>query len=403
MTNEQLLAFFEKHMKDSAKEVFGEGAGAMTAAVLAGMDKFMTERQPGPQSGPTFKGIGQQFVESPAYLEAVEGGKVVRDRTSPAPIAVPEYSLKPGERIPPMGSRWAKSWMSGEATMSQLITRDVTSSQFAPPRANLGFFPFPFRRLRLRDVMPVSGATAPVIDYTRIIGYSNNAAKVDEGAAKPSSNITTQLINEAAKTLATFIPITRQTLQDQPRARAWVENVLEYFITLVEDTKLLLGPGGTDFTGLFNLPDRVMVNFGTGNTIIDIVRKGITALNIAHTDSGFDPTAMVVHPTNWEAMELLKDTTGRYILIPDNATPADGIPRRLWQLLPVVTPVCPLNKVLLGDFSIGCELLTWESFTVRVTDSNRDWFETNTLALLGEQRAMFPVYFPKAFAEVRLT
>lgn len=397
MTKEELLAAMEQHMKAVGIEIGKEQAGAITGAVLSGLEQYLKSAGfpiPGAEGGSIAQTPGGQFIESEVMKQFTTG----QTRSGPVRIDMGEWSLKPGERLEPMQSRWVKAIAAGQAATS-LVTRDITGSQFPAQRTYLPFVPFPMRRLRLRDVMPVQGIGTPQIEYARITGYSNNAAKVDEGAAKPQSDISTQNVVDSARVLATFLPVTRQALADVPQLRGWVDQVLEYFVTLVEDNKLLNGPGGSDFTGLLNTPGILTHNRGA-DTHLDSIRKAITKVNLAFTDAGFEPNAIAINPNDWETLELAKDSNLRYMLLVEGGPPTEGAAPRVWRLNVVPTPAIAAGTSLIGAFDIGCTLWTYEGFTLRVTDSHSDWFTKNLLAILGEQREIFAIYFPKAFVKL---
>ncbi len=386
-TREQLL----KDIDELVRKATDENAKGM----LEKMREMLHQaRGPVPGAGAERKTAGQRFAED----EAIRS--FARDKaknSAPVQVGLHGYDLKPGDRVEPFASRAAKA-----AEQIEAVLKDVVSGQFPSERTYLPFFPLPQRELRIRDLMPVAGIDTPQLEYAQITGYSNNAKGMAEGLAKPQSEITTAVRLEAAKLLATFIPVTRNAIEDVGQLRNYIDSVLEYFLQLEEDRQLLSGIGNVEFTGLLNTPG-ILTRNGAGDTSngqLDTFRKSITDLQTAFGDAGFSPNGLVMHPADWEERELAKDSTGRYILIPSTGTPSGGSEQRLWRVPVVVTPAISQGTALMGAFDVGCTLWVYHGLNLRVTDSHSDWFTKNLLAILAEFRELFAVYFPKAFIKI---
>lgn len=378
------------HIDGLVKRANSEQATTM----LEQVKQLVASRTVVPGAGAVRKSVGQQFAEHAAIREFAHAKA---KNSAPIEVDAHGYNLKAGERVEPFAVRLTKA-----AEAMGLATKDVTSSQFPQERTYLPFFPLPQRALRIRDLMPVVGIDTPQLEYARITGYSNNAAFVAEGAAKPQSEITTAVVLESAKLLATFIPVTRQAIEDVGQIRNYIDSVLEYFLQLEEDDQILNGTGGTNFTGILNVPGILSKN-GAGDTSkgkLDTFRQAITDVQVAFGDAGFNPTGLVMHPKDWEERELAKDTQDRYILIPSTSTPAQGAEERLWRVPVITTPAIAEGTALLGAWDIGATLWVLHGLTLRVTDSHSDWFIKNLLAVLAEFRELFAVYFPKAFVKI---
>lgn len=385
-TREQLLADIGELMKKVGND--------RDASMLEKMREMVASTTRVPANGEARKSAGQQFAEHQAIRD------FARDKaknSAPVVVDLHGYNLKSGDRVDAFGTRMARA-----AEAMGVAQKDVVSGAFPSPRTVLPFFPLPQRELRVRDLMPVAGIDTPQLEYARITGYSNNTAGVAEGLAKPQSEITTQVILESAKLIATFIPVTRNAIEDVGQLRNYIDSVLEYFLQLEEDRQILQGIGNVQFTGILNTVG-IQTRSGAGDTSagqLDTFRKAVTDIQVAFGDAGFSPNGLVMHPKDWEERELAKDTTGRYILIPAQGTPADGAGERLWRVPVVVTPAITEGQALMGAFDVGSTLWVYHGLTLRVTDSHSDWFTKNLLAILAEFRELFAVYFPKAFVKI---
>jgi len=379
LTKEELLAA----VRAEAEKV-GE---KQSVESIKAIQEFMAERFKVPIAE-TVVSPGQQFAMDLAIRDFVSS----KSKNS-APVAIKGlhgYGLKSGEYLPPRAK----------------ATIDTTF--FPSERTYLPPAEFPQRGYRLRDLIPVAGLGTPQVEYARITGYTNSAGGVAEGGTKPQSAITTSVITESVANIATFIPVTRQAMNDVPALAAYINQVLRYFLQLEEDRQILngLGAASNELSGLLNVTGILTHSQSAvaGDTAIDAVRRGITKLQLAFGDAGFDATGVVLHPNDWEQMELYKSPADeRYILIPMLGTPADGAPPRIWRIPVVVTPAITENTGLLAAFDIAATLWTYEDVTLRVTDSHSDWFIKNLLAVLAEFRELLATYFPKALLEITFT
>ena len=373
MTAEELIVKVREAMEKAGEE----GAVKGGAATVAALEQYLNQRFAA-RPGAAYKSPGQQLAEDPQTKEFIAARM---KNTAPIGIKVPGYGLKSGEYIPPR------------------FKATIDTTYFPQERTMLPVAEFPQRSAQLRDVIPVAGLGTPMIEYARVTGYTNSAGGVAEGGVKPESAIATLNVEDSVKTLATFIPVTRQVLRDVPGLQAYVNQVLGYFLRLVEDNQILNGSGGSNMTGIRQTAGIQTQTFSVNQ--IETFRKGITKLQTAFTDAGFDPSAAVLHPADWEVIELTKDLQDRYILLP--VGPQDTAAARLWRVPVVVTPAQAQGVGLLGAFDIGCTLWTYDDLTIRMTDSHEDWFKKNLIAILAEFRELLAVYFPGAFVELDLT
>jgi HK97 family phage major capsid protein len=80
--------------------------------------------------------------------------------------------------------------------------------------------------------------------------------------------------------------------------------------------------------------------------------------------------------------------------------PAQMAQPTLWGKPVVLTTALTAGTGLVGGFQRGARLWLNSGVDVYVSDSHKDWFQRNVLALLAEIRAAFGVLRPDAFATV---
>jgi HK97 family phage major capsid protein len=100
----------------------------------------------------------------------------------------------------------------------------------------------------------------------------------------------------------------------------------------------------------------------------------------------------VLHPADWAWIELLKDTTGRYII----GQPQGNIGATLWGAPVVPSMAMSIDKVLVGAFRTGAQIFDrWET-TIEAGYVNAD-FTSNLVTILAEKRLVLATYRPAAF------
>ncbi|HZY67753.1 MAG TPA: phage major capsid protein, partial [Devosia sp.] len=181
-------------------------------------------------------------------------------------------------------------------------------------------------------------------------------------------------------------------LDDVPQLRSYIDGRLRYGLAFVEDAQILNGGGtGTDLNGIYTQATAYSapVTIPTPVTKIDVIRLAMLQAFLAE----LPPTGIVLHPTDWATIELVKDTTGRHII----GNPQDGTAPRLWRLPVVETPAMTVDKYLVGAFKLGAQLFDREEANVEISTEDSDNFRKNLVTIRAEERLAMAVYRPEAF------
>jgi len=287
-----------------------------------------------------------------------------------------------------------------------------------------GFLVFSDRDERLREIpqQPFTvldyiltlTTTSNLVEIIQEATNVNNAAVVAEKATKPESNITFAKMNIPIVTIATWVAITRQLLEDAPRVRSFIDTRLRTMVRRTLENQIVSGTGGA--TQLLGLTEQVGTIQRThavasnglglaGDNLLDTLRHAITDLELAF----FRPTAFFINPRLADRLELLKDTTGNYLMRYDPVT------SRVWRIPAIGTASLADGKAILLDREMSCELymrdevsiFTGQPFipaaVVPVAGGDaigKDMFLTNQFALLAELRAGFGVTYLNGIVEI---
>lgn len=254
-----------------------------------------------------------------------------------------------------------------------------------------GIITAPLRRLTVRDLITPGRMDGNSLEYVRETGFTNSAAPVAEGAAKPQSDIKLALVTTTAKVVAHYMKASRQVLDDSSQLRSLIDQRLMYGLKLVEENQILNGDGtGQNLPGIIPQATAYAAPITVPTpTSIDQIRLAILQVYLAE----FPATGIVMHPADWAFIELLKDSTGRYII----GQPQGTIPPRLWGIPVVETQAMTIDKFLVGAFRMGAQVFDRWAARIEVATENEDDFIKNLLTILCEERLALAVYRPQAF------
>lgn len=249
------------------------------------------------------------------------------------------------------------------------------------------------RRMTIRGLLPQNRTTSNLVEFASELLFTNNAApqgavtspdETTEGEVKAESALTFQLSNTPVITLAHFIPASRQILSDASMLQGYVDGRLRYGLMLTEEANLLNGDGlqGT----LYGLVSKATAFTGgaTNQTALDTLLKAFLQISLQNLEA----SGVVLHPTDWTNIMMLKDTTGRYLF----SDPHGVEQPRVWGKDVVATASQTQGQFLAGAFSLAAEIFDREDATVRVAEQHSDFFTRNLVAVLAEERLALAVY-----------
>lgn len=274
-----------------------------------------------------------------------------------------------------------------------------TPSQFGTPQRD-AIVERAHRAMRVRDLFNVQQTSTNLVEYFRVTGFTNNSATTSERSGTPEtftsypqSTMTIAGAQAPVRTIGHYEVAHRNVLADEPQLRGVIDNELLYGLRLTEDDQILNGNGsGTNLTGIINTSGISTQALGS-DTRIDAVRKGITKIMLAY----YEPTGIVIHPNDWEAIETQKDGDNNYMLAVNAAVGADA---RLWRLPVVETSAVTEGTAVIGSFGIGATLYDRMEGSIRISENHSDFFVRNAIAILAEERIALAVKRPESFCTI---
>jgi HK97 family phage major capsid protein len=257
-------------------------------------------------------------------------------------------------------------------------------------------------QLNLRDVLNVSPTSAALIQWMARVGDPDRSAEIQsEGptaatmAQKPQADAEYELRETSVKTIAVWIPVTEQQLQDMPALINMIQQDLLWDLRKEEEEEIVWGDGtGVHLDGLdANIS---AVSAGGYTTLIDLIRRGVTQVRV----SGYQPNAVAIHPEDWETIELEKGSDGHYIW----AIIRDTLGPRIWGMRVVETvamddPDTTNRLVIVGDFQRGATLFDRMQASIAIGWQDKQFIQ-NVRTIRAEERVAFAVRRPTAFRKI---
>ncbi|MEG3153007.1 phage major capsid protein [Sphingomonas sp. ZT3P38] len=248
-------------------------------------------------------------------------------------------------------------------------------------------------QMRVRSLLTPGRTEGNAIEYAYQTARTNAAAAVAEGAQKPESDYVWDVATAPVRTIAHWVPVSRQAMDDIPQLESLIDGELRYGLDDVEDAELLLGDGtGQHLNGLYTQATAYSAPIViAGATRIDQLRLAILQVELAD----YAPDGIVLHPSAWAGIELTKDAAGGYIF----ANPQGIAGPILWG-----RPVVPTKRIGAGNFLTGAFKLAGQIFDrmdteVRISDQDRDNFIKNMLTVRAEKRLALVVRRPGALVK----
>lgn len=260
---------------------------------------------------------------------------------------------------------------------------------FAPNDRLPGIVPGAFRQLTVVDALPSGSTSSNAIEFTQELAFTNDAAETAEGAAKPESDITFTLKSAPVRTIAHWIKLSKQVMEDAPALQSYVDVRLRYGVELRKDTQILKGNGtGQNISGMINTGNFTAFTPQGGDTAIDSINRAIYAVWAAD----YAPTAMILSPADWGAIEREKGTDDHYVI----GNPAGGgtLMRNLWGVPVIISNAMTAGKFVLGAFNIAYQVWNRSGTVVEMSESDDTNFTTNLITVRAECRCALAAYRP---------
>ncbi len=382
---ERISGDVKKTAEDALKEA--KNSGGLSAEVKASADKLIT----------TVGQLGEAQTKLTQKLEDLETRG--RDIEQKVADTLRQGTRDQGKSVGEMVSTaddlkaYVAKGAKGNVVISvnQAITSLLTSAgalittQRDPEIVSLAR-----RRMTVRQLLNQGRTNSNMIEYAKQTTRTNNATVVTEGGTKPESVLVWTMAEVAVRTIAHWINVSRQALEDAAQLQTEIDGELRYGLDLAEEAQLLSGSGaGQNLSGLITNATAYSAAFvPSAVQMIDMLRLAMLQASLTE----FPADGIILHPTDWARIELLKDGQDRYLW----SNPRSLAGPSLWGLPVVDTQAMTVDKFLVGAFKMAATIYDRMDAEVAVSSENQDNFIKNMYTVRAEKRLALAVKRPLA-------
>ena len=248
------------------------------------------------------------------------------------------------------------------------------------------------KTLSVRSLFGSESISGNALTYF-VMGATVGAPAVTrEGAKKPQIQPTYTKKTVALEKIAAYLKETDELLSDNAFLDSAVRGRGVYEHNLVVEKKLVTDLLAT--SGIQTVAEAIS---------FDAILKA--KANVANA-TGYQADAIVLNPSDLQALMLEKDANKQYLLggpafgAYGNGTYADG--PKIWGLTVVESNAVAAGTAIVGAFKTCGSVLTksGEGLRVEVSNSNEDDFITNMVTVRIEERLAEVVRIPAGFAKI---
>ncbi len=257
----------------------------------------------------------------------------------------------------------------------------------------------PRRRLRIRQLITQGRTSSDLVKYRRQTTRTDATAMVAEEGTYPESAFGWTKAETSVKKIGAFTNISEESMDDADFLQSEIDTELRHGLDLEEEAQILAGDGtGENLHGL--IPNATVFAAAAGlpnATHIDRLRLAI--LQVALAD--YIATGMVLHPTDWAAIELLKVGVAddRYIF----GNPATGNTPMLWGKDVVDSNSMSVGEWLVGDFALAATIYDRSDAEVLISSEHDTNFIEDMLTMKARKRVALANKRPAALVTGNFT
>lgn len=249
------------------------------------------------------------------------------------------------------------------------------------------------RPLQVVDLVPFFPTAHAKIVYMEETTRTHSAAEKAEGTAYAESTFALTEKESDVRKITDSLPVTDEQLEDVAGAEAYIDQRLMFGVRQRLDNQIINGDGiSPNLKGVLNVAG-IQTQAKGADPAIDAIHKAITKVRVTGRS---EPTAIVIHPTNWEALRLTKTADGIYIF----GNPSEKGATTIFGLKLVVGDVIAAGTALVGSFLpqwVGLYERRGVTVTVGTIGSQ---FTEGKKTIRAEGRWGFVVRRPQAFCTV---
>jgi len=285
---------------------------------------------------------------------------------------------------------------SFEVKADMTVGADFTGEVIPADRV-AGYKYDPTRPVHIRQLIPQGSTSSDVIRFVKESGYSNGAATAAEGATLAQSDFDFTASDSNVRKIGTYFRISEEMLADTPQLTSYISARAPEKLLNVEDTQVLSGNGSApNLSGI--ITDAADFDVSSGGAFYQSVDAAnefdvlVASLNQLAL-SNYQASYILLHPTDFHKILLLKDTQNNYL----KDQVYSGLQPNFMGVPVIINNAISAGSFLCGNFNVGTQLWIRDNVNVeffREDGTNvRDGFVTVRVS----ERIALTNYLPNAF------
>lgn len=247
-----------------------------------------------------------------------------------------------------------------------------------------------------RELFNQYPTSSPTVEQVKEVVGEGDLAPQTEGAAKAQIDRDFSLVSTPIQTLAGFVRISVQLLEDLPLLNSFLPEMLRREMAELEDAQFIYGNGTSpNISGITDSGNyTAFTAFGPADSsaqLMDLLMAVCTQIEVAnHT-----PNGILLHPYEWLQLFNLKDSTNNYLrgVSFDQST---GLLNILG--VPVIkAKYLTAGDYIVGDWSRGAEIYDKTGMDIRFFEQDADNVTKNLVTIRCEERTGLFVKYPASF------
>lgn len=288
------------------------------------------------------------------------------------------------------GNNSVKFDVKADMTMNDDFSGEVVPADRVP-----GYKFDPTRSVHIRNLIPQGSTSSDVVRFVKESAYTDGSAPKAEGATLGQSDFTMTADNNTVEKIGAYLRISEEMLADTPQLTSYLSNRIPAKLLAKEDDQILNGNGTSpNLSGItvdaadFDLTGALADAVDSANNF-DVIVAALNQLAL----SEYQADKIILHPTDFHKILLLKDTQNNYLKDQVYA----GLQPSFMGVPVILNTAMTSNKFLIGNFSQGTQLWIRDNVSVEFSRFDQSNFIDGFVTVRAIERIALTNYLPNAF------
>ena len=289
-------------------------------------------------------------------------------------------------------SRATSFQIKADMTMNADFSGEVVPADRVP-----GYKYVPTRAVHIRSLIPQGSTSSDVVRFVKESGYSDGSAPKAEGATLGQTDFDMAADNNTVEKIGCYLRISEEMLADTPQLTSYISNRVPAKLLAKEDDQILNGNGtspnlsgitvdAADFDESASAAFYQSINNANE---FDVIVAALNQLSL----SEYQADKIILHPTDFHKILLLKDSNNRYL----KDQVYSGLQPTFMGVPVILNTALAAGSFLLGNFSQGTQLWIRDNVSVEFFREDGTNVRDGFVTVRCVERVALTNYLPNSF------